>query len=76
MKKKNICVLLGATVIGALITYKFMDMETGYLWCMPLGLLLTSWYLMWLLVKQPKAKTKAVNFRKGEVLFLYDKKSA
>jgi hypothetical protein len=73
---KRIPYLLGATVIGAVVTYRFMNMEIGYLWSVPLVLLLTSWYLMWLLVKQPKAKTKAVNFRKGEVLFLYDKKSA
>ena len=76
MNKRNICVLLALTVIGALITYKFMDMEGGYLWSVPLALLLTSWYLMWLLVKQPKTKTKTPNFRRGDVLFLYDKKSA
>jgi len=75
MNKKILC-LLGTTVVGAIVTYRFMDMESGYLWSVPLVLLLTSWYLMWLLVKQPKTKSKTVNFRKGEVLFFYDKKSA
>ncbi len=76
MNKKIILYLLASTVFGALVTYRFMNMESGYLWLIPVVLGLNSWYLMWLLVKQPKAKTKTVNFRKGEVLFLYDKKSA
>jgi hypothetical protein len=76
MNKRNILYLLGATVTGALATYQFMNMDGGYLWLIPVTLGLMSWYLMWLLVKQPKAKSKTVNFRKGEVLFLYDKKSA